>query len=274
MVNVTVVKTGVIASSLFIDILFDERGARDDIRIRAITSGCNMDEEQALDLAENALKLPTDLYIIISPAASMGGPSKLRDKLKGTGKPIIVVTDGDKKVAEMGKEESWGYIVVKVDPMIGAKKQFLDPQEMVLFNGHVLTVLSAIGLVRAFQKLITPVIEGIKNNSSYELPKIELDAYNITKFAEFSNPYAEGKAIAAGRMMINAAATNRKATWSIKDHDKSMNVCVAGHETVRQAALLAMEALEIEKANNGVFRTVFEKDGKISKKRKLYDKVE
>ena len=93
MVKITVYKTGYVGTTTLIDALLDERASRNDISVRVISSGCKMDEEEAVEAAKIAASVPTDLYIAISPNAGLPGPSKARDILKETGKPIIVISD-------------------------------------------------------------------------------------------------------------------------------------------------------------------------------------
>jgi methylenetetrahydromethanopterin dehydrogenase len=66
----------------------------------------------------------------------------MREVLKETGKPIIVVSDEpSRKAARKLPEEGIGYLVLYGDAMIGAKRPFLDPIEMALFNADVIRVL-------------------------------------------------------------------------------------------------------------------------------------
>ncbi|MCK4399547.1 methylenetetrahydromethanopterin dehydrogenase, partial [Candidatus Bathyarchaeota archaeon] len=67
MVKVTILKTGYIGATTLIDALLDERASRKDISVRVVSSGCKMDDDEAMDAAKIAASVPTDLYVIISP---------------------------------------------------------------------------------------------------------------------------------------------------------------------------------------------------------------
>ena len=96
------------------------------------------------DVAKIAAGIPSDLYVVVSPNAAMPGPTKAREALRATGKPIIVVSDEpSRKTLKENPVEGVGYIVVTNDPMIGAKQSFLDPVEMALFNADAIRVLAS-----------------------------------------------------------------------------------------------------------------------------------
>ena len=67
--------------------------------------------------------------------------------------PAVIVGDapGMGKREEMD-EQDLGYIVVLGDPMIGARREFLDPTEMASFNADVIKVLAATGAYRVVQE--------------------------------------------------------------------------------------------------------------------------
>ena len=50
MVKVTFLKIGYIGATNLIDALLDERASRRDLSVRVISSGCKMDEEEAVDV--------------------------------------------------------------------------------------------------------------------------------------------------------------------------------------------------------------------------------
>jgi methylenetetrahydromethanopterin dehydrogenase len=60
---------------------------------------------------------------------------------------LYVVSDGPtkKEAREALEQEGFGYIIPPVDPLIGAKREFLDPVEMASFNSDVMKVLSICG---------------------------------------------------------------------------------------------------------------------------------
>jgi F420-dependent methylenetetrahydromethanopterin dehydrogenase len=119
MVNVTFVQAGYIGATTLIDALLDERASRKGISVRVISSGCKMDEAEAEAAAKIAAQVPTDLYVAVSPSAGLPGPKKMREVLKETGKPIIVVSDEpSRKAARKLPEEGIGYLVLYGDAMI------------------------------------------------------------------------------------------------------------------------------------------------------------
>ena len=71
--------------------------------------------------------------------------------LAAAGIPTIVISDSPVlKIKDDLKAKGFGYFVVKCDPMIGARRQFLDPTEMVLFNADVTKVLAACRCSKAY----------------------------------------------------------------------------------------------------------------------------
>ena len=139
MVKVTFVKIGYIATTTLVDVLLDERSGRKDLQMRVVSSSVSMEEDASVDVAQIAAGLPSDLYVIVSPNAAMPGPTKAREALHATGKPIIIISDEpSRKVLKENPVEGVGYIIVTNDPMIGAKQAFLDPVEMALFNADAI----------------------------------------------------------------------------------------------------------------------------------------
>ena len=269
--KLTFVKMGVIASTLIVDILIDERANREDIQVRVVGSGCNM-EKSELEIVDKALEFDTDVYFVVSPAATLEGPSEARKKLLESGKPVIAITDGGgKKITEIAEEEGIGYVVVHLDPMIGARKQFLDPTEMILFNGLMLTTFASIGVVAKFQEILDDIINQVKNGGLKELPRIEINAENAVEAAGFSNPYAKAKAHAAAEILMRIPPITRKATWKEKDKAKAAYLCAVGHEMLKHASDLAQLSREIEKYNDTVQRLLHDKDGSVLYKKGLLD---
>jgi methylenetetrahydromethanopterin dehydrogenase len=198
MVNVTFVQAGYIGSTTLIDALLDERASRKGISVRVISSGCKMDEAEAEAAAKIAAQVPTDLYVAISPSAGLPGPTKMREVLKETGKPIIVVSDEpSRKAARKLPEEGMGYLVLYGDAMIGAKRPFLDPIEMALFNSDVIKVLSVTGVFRCIYTELDKVIDQIAKGEKPALPEVVVDKTKAMECSGLTNPYARAKAMAA-----------------------------------------------------------------------------
>jgi methylenetetrahydromethanopterin dehydrogenase len=276
MVTVTFVKLGYIGTTTLIDALLDERSSREDLKTRTISCGVRMDEEEAEYIGNLAKKVESDLYVVISPNAALAGPKKTRNILKETGKPIIIISDGPsrKALSKLPKEDGMGYLVITGDPMISAKTVFLDPIEMALFNSDVIKVLAVTGAFRLIHTLIDEVIEQIKKGEKPELPQTVINKEKALKASEIMNPYAYGKAMAAYEISRHVASLSTEGVFKISDRDKSVPVLTAAHEMLRQAAVLADEAREIEKSNDTAVRITHFKRGALKKKVGLYDKYE
>jgi methylenetetrahydromethanopterin dehydrogenase len=273
MVKVTFVKIGFIATTNLIDALLDERASRKDLTLRVVSSSVKMDEEDALDAAKIALTVPTDLYVIVSPNASLPGPVKARELLFSTGKPVIVVSDDpSRKNLKESANEKLGYIVVTADSMIGAKQAFLDPVEMALFNSDVIKVLAVTGAFRIIQAELDKVIEQIKNNETLKLPQIVIEKENSLAASLVTNPYAQGKVIAAFEAARRVANLSTEGTFKIEEPERYLPILSAAHELMRQAAILADEAREVEKANDTASRVAHFSKGETRKKIKLNEK--
>jgi len=276
MVKVTILKTGYIGTTTLIDALLDERASRNDISVRVVSSGCKMGDDEAVDAAKIAASVPTDLYIIISPNAGLSGPTKAREIIKETGKPIIVVSDEpSRKAARALPEEGIGYIVLYGDPMIGAKRDFLDPVEMAIFNADAIKVLAVTGVFRLLHTEIDRVIDEIKKGEEPKLPEVVVNKIKALEYSGLNNPYARAKAMAAFEAARRVAVLDVEGCFKTEGRENYMPIIAAAHELMRSAAQLADEAREIEKANDSVRRVAHfrsgelrEKDGFLEKYRK------
>jgi len=276
MVTVTFVKLGFIGTTILVEALLDERSSREDLKTRVISSGVRMDDEEAEFIGNLAKTVESDLYVVISPNAALSGPKKARNILKETGKPILIISDGPSRKAlqKLDDEENMGYIVIYGDPMISAKTAFLDPVEMAIFNSDVLRVLAVTGAFRLIHTSIDNAIEQIKNGEKPELPKLVIDKKMALESSDIMNPYAYGKAMAAYEISKTVASLSTEAVFKISDRDEAIPVLTAAHEMIRQAALLADEAREVEKSNDTAVRVVHFKSGALKRKTGLYDKFE
>ncbi|MEM2338817.1 MAG: F420-dependent methylenetetrahydromethanopterin dehydrogenase, partial [Nitrososphaerales archaeon] len=134
-IKVGFVKVGNIGSAPLIEFLLDERAEREDIDVRVISAGAKLGVEQAIEVTQKILEFKPNLIITVSPNASLPGPTKIRELVKNAGIPLIVVSDSPAKAAVKQIEEmGQGYIIVEADSMIGARREFLDPVEMAIFN--------------------------------------------------------------------------------------------------------------------------------------------
>lgn len=280
--KLAVIKLGCIASSPLTDLIFDERAERDDVEVRVFATGAKMDVDSSRTLMEIVREYKSNLILLTSPNASLEGPTIAREILQELGTYAISISDAPSKKAwyvkdESGKQviqipERQGFIIVSSDSMIGARAEFLDPTEMVLFNSDALKVLAVGGVIRAIQNIIGNVISDIKSGKQPELPRVILDAEMALTYANFRNPYASAKAYASLKIAEAVAGVTSKACFKIKESKEYIPIAAAGHEMMRAAAKLADEAREIEKANDSVHRSPHGTDGRIKSKNGLMDK--
>ncbi len=270
MVRIGVFKMGAIGTAVLLEYLLDERAEREDLEVVVLTSGAKMRESEA-KLAEKLKEFDPDLVLVVSPNASLPGPKEAREILKG--KPVIVVSDAPaKKVKDELEREGFGYILVTADSMIGARREFLDPTEMALYNSYVINVLANTGALRLVQEEIDRVIGEIKEGRTPELPRIVVTAKKAVEAGRFSNPYAKAKAMASYFIAEKVAEITVKGCFVEKDPQNYIPLVCSAHEMMRTASKLAEEAREIEKSNDTVFRNPHARDGRILSKTKLMEK--
>ena len=272
-VKIGIIKSGNIGTSPVLDLLLDERADRPNIDVRVVGSGAKMNPEQTEEVVPKIQDFDPDFCIFISPNPGAPGPAKARELLSAMDTPAIIIGDapGASKKDEMD-EQGLGYIIVKADPMIGARRELLDPTEMASFNSDIIKVLAATGAYRLVQKTLDAVIEACEAGDEIELPKLVITAEKAADAAEFENPYAKAKAIAAYEMAAAVANLDTKGCFMLKDHNQYIPIVAAAHEMASAAAKLAAEAREIEKSNDTVTRTPHMGDGCIGKKCVLLEK--
>lgn len=272
MIKIGVIKTGNIASSLVLELLLDERADRKDISVRAATSGAKMSPSDVEGLPEKILKENPDLILYATPNPGAPGPQKVIEKLAG--KKAIVIGDAPGiKIKDRLQGAGFGYVFVKADSMIGARREFLDATEMVLFNAEMLKVLSVTGAARALQEEVDKSIEAIKNKREY-LPQVVLDAATAIGYSGIKNPYARAKAMAAYEMAEKVGEINVKACFAVKEASSYVPMVAEAHELLRCAAKLCDEVREIEKVGDEILRTPHSSEGRVLSKRKLEEKPE
>jgi methylenetetrahydromethanopterin dehydrogenase len=272
MVKIGFVKLGNLGISQGIELLLDEIAQREGIEVRVFGSGAKMSPSEA----EASVELKNwgpDFVVIVSPNASAPGPTKARELWKDV--PTVVISDGptkkdDRKALE---EAGFGYIILPVDPLIGAKREFLDATEMILFNSDAQKVLANIGASRLVKQEIDKLIDQVnEGKKELELPHILATPEKCVERMNFSNPYAKAKAIAAGHIASKVAEINFKACFILKDVADIALTAAAGHEALRVAAKLADEARELEKSGDTIYREPHAKSGELLKKVKLFEK--
>jgi methylenetetrahydromethanopterin dehydrogenase len=270
MVKVGYIKLGNLGISQVVDLILDERADR-DIDIRTIGTGAKMGVDEAKD-AVKLMEWDPDLVVIVSPNASLPGPTTAREAVGN--RHCIVISDAPtKKIKDELTKEGFGYIILNGDPLIGARREFLDPAEMALFNSDVLKTLAVSGAVRLVQEEIDRVIGEISTANEVKLPQIVASSFLVTERARFSNPYARAKAIAAYSLAEKVADMNMQACFALREPDKYIPMASAAHEVMRAAAKLADEAREIEKEADKVSRRPHSRSGEILSKTGLQEKL-
>ena len=272
MVRIGFLKLGNIATAPMIELLLDERAEREDMEVRVVSSGANMGGKQSEDVANVMVGLKPQLVFITSPNAATKGPTKARETVAAAGIPVVVVSDGPKDILDELGPKGMGAMIIEADSMIGARREFLDPVEMALFNADTIKVLSITGVYSLIYETIDKLIEQLKKGEKPTLPLINISRSKAVKAAGFTNPYAEAKATAAYEMARRVAGITTEACFKEKDWEKYTALCAAGHELMRAAAEMADDAREIEKNGDTVQRKPHYDDGSYLSKKKLMEK--
>ena len=268
--KIGIFKCGNIGTSPLLELLLDELADRRDISVRTVTTGSKMGTEDVEEALPKIFELNPDLLIVISPNTSLPGPGKVRERISSSGLPGIVISDAPgKRAKEEIEKQGLGYIIITGDPLIGARKQFLDPVEMAIFNSNISKVLAITGVYRIVHQEIDKAIYAIENEQKPDLPKLIVNLKIIRDRSEFNNPYAKAKAIAAYSLAEKVAEINVQACFIEKESEKYIPLVACAHEIAQAAARLAEEAREIEKANDSVVRRPHAKNGRLKVKTKL-----
>jgi methylenetetrahydromethanopterin dehydrogenase len=268
--KIGIFKCGNIGTSPLIELLLDELADRKDIKVRTVTTGSKMGVEDVEEALPKIFELNPDLLIVISPNTSLPGPRKVREKISSSGLPGIVISDAPgKRAKEEIEKQGLGYIIITGDPLIGARKEFLDPIEMAVFNSNISKVLAITGVYRIVYQEIDKVIYAIENGQNPVLPRLILDLKIVRDRSEFNNPYAKAKAMAAYGLAEKIAEINVQACFVEKESENYIPLVTCAHEIAQVAARIAEEAREIEKGNDTVMRKPHSKSGKLKIKTKL-----
>lgn len=277
--RLAVLKLGCIGAAPLLDLLLDERADRDDLETRAFTSGAKLDPASCQAVTADCQAWGADLVLLVSPNAALPGPTKAREALLADGAKVIALGDAPSKKAFFKKNDEGkqvvdvpaglGFFIIPSDPMIGARREFLDPSEMALFNSDVIRVLAACGVLRAIQQELDRVIEALKAGDEPALPGMTLNAEKAVEAGGFGNPYAAAKAYAALTIAEAVAGLTTRGCFVEQDAAKYVPLVAAGHEMLRSAALLADEARELEKGNDSVLRTPHAANGAPRSKTRL-----
>jgi len=272
--KIGVTKYGTIGSSLLLAFLMDERAEAKRIDVHEVTSGAKMNPaDLCTAIMKDVIAWKPDLIITSSPNAALKGPLAARELAKEAGIPTITISDSPaKKAVDEIKEKSQGYILVNCDSMIGARRPFLDPVEMSIFNADLLKVLAVTGVLRVIADELNKVIMDMLDGKTPTLPQIIIDANKATEAAEFSNPYARAKAIAAFELAASVSKITGKACFQLKERDEYMPLLAAAHEMMSYSAKMCTDAREMEKSNDTVIRKPHHPNQHFLTKIKLYDK--
>ena len=279
-----VLKLGCIGAAPLLDLLFDERADREDLEVRSFTCGAKLDPASCAEPTASLLAYQPQLVLLVSPNAALGGPANSRKAIAGANIPLITLSDGPSKKAffkknEEGKQvmnvpDGQGFMIFPQDSMIGARREFLDPTEMALFNADVIRVLAATGVLRLVQTEISQVITAIKAAQTPKYPTITVSAERAVAAGGFGNPYAAAKAYAALTIAEGVSAVTADGCFREQDASRYIPMVAAGHEMMRVAARLADEARELEKATDTVRRTPHAPAGNLLSKSHLAGKPE
>jgi len=269
------VKLGNIGAAPLLEMLLDERADREDLDVRVVSSGAKMTVEQAEEIARKILDFKPSLTIVSSPNAALPGPAKVREVMLEAGLPTIVVSDSPaKKALKELAEKGFGYIIIEGDAMIGARREFLDPTEMAVFNADIIKALAVTGVFNLLFTEIDKVIEAIKRGEKPVLPQIIVDKEVAVNASGLQNPYAKVKAMACYEMLRKVGELTVEGCFKVQDREKYVPIIAAAHELMREASRLADEAREIEKNSDTLLRMPHHKTGVILTKRKLSEKPE
>ncbi|MEA2046780.1 MAG: F420-dependent methylenetetrahydromethanopterin dehydrogenase [Euryarchaeota archaeon] len=271
MFKIGFIKLGNVASSLVADLALDEIAERTDIETKTLGFGAKMTPAEAERSAELKAWDP-QMVVIVGPNAATPGPTAARELYKD--EPTVVISDGPAKkdAREALEAGGFGYIILPFDPLIGAKREFLDPAEMALFNADGLKVLSVCGAVRLVQEELDKAMTSITAGDP-DLPHILASPEICTERMDFQNPYARAKAMAALHMAQTTAGINAQACFRLKELERIALAAATGHEVMRAAAKLADDAREMEKASDTVSRKPHARSGALLKKTGLLDKT-
>ncbi|RLF19115.1 MAG: F420-dependent methylenetetrahydromethanopterin dehydrogenase [Thermoprotei archaeon] len=272
-VRVGVLKIGCIGCTPLLEYLLDERADREDIEVRVVGSGAKMTDEDVEDVVKGMLNFNPSFVILTTPNATLPGPKKVVELLTNAKLPTLVISDAPaQKARKYLEEKGAGYIIVLADSMIGARREFLDPVEMAIYNSDVIRVLAITGVYNILYEAIDSIIEALKTGKELTLPRIVVNAETAVNKAGFGNPYAKAKAMAAFEIAATVSKLTTAACFKIKERERYIFYAAAAHEMMRYAASLADEAREIEKYGDHVVRRPHSKEGVILHKTRLLEK--
>lgn len=277
-IRIGILKFGCIGASPLLEMIIDERADREDVKTIVMGTGPSMDPDFCEEVTKKMIEEMPHFVIMVSPNAALKGPKIARELLEEADVTALTISDSPAAKAfykkdNQGKKvpvapDKQGFVIITADSMIGARREFLDPTEMVLYNSDVLKVLAASGVIRALQKIIDGIVNGIKKGP-VKMPLKKITEQVVIEYGGYHNPYAEAKAYAAYKIAEQVSSITSVACFKKSDATEYIPMVAAGHEMMRTAALLADQAREMEKTEDTVLRTSHKPDGKISERREL-----
>ncbi len=272
-VRIGILKAGCMGALPLIEFLIDERADRDDIDVITVGSGAKLGLKQCETTAGWLITQKPDFIVLIGPAQPSPGPTRARKMLVEAGIPTIVISDGPaRKIVKEFEADGLGHIIVDADAMIGARREFLDPVEMALFNSDMIKVLAITGVLRVIADELDDLIQSVKKGEKLDLPKLLVDKETAVELSGLSNSYAKAKAMAAYEIAKSVAEVDSEACFRVKEWERYVPLVASGHEMIRAAAKLADDAREIDKAGDSVLRKPHYGDGSLGVKKKLAEK--
>ncbi len=268
--KIGVFKCGNIGVAPIFELLLDELAEREDLKVRTVTTGSKMGAEDVEEALPKLFEFDPNLIVFISPNPAIPGPAKVRETLSEKGIPSVVVSDGvAKRIKDELGEQGLGYMIIMGDPLIGARREFLDPIEMAIFNSNILKVLAITGVLRLLHQEIDRLVAIIREGLTPTLPRLLIDTALIRDSSDFQNPYAKAKAMAAYELTKKIAEIDTRACFIEKEREKYIPLVACAHEIAQTAAKLAEEAREIEKYSDTLARKPHSKKGQPQTKAKL-----
>jgi len=272
-IRVGVLKAGCVGSLPLIEFLVDERADRTDVDVLVSGSGSKLGVKQCETTAKWLISQKPDFVVLIGPAQHTPGPTKARKMLVEAGIPTVVISDGPARSLVKDLEASgFGYIIVDADAMIGARREFLDPVEMALYNANMIKVLAITGVLQVITNALDGLIQSLKRGRQLTLPRLLVTKELAVESSGLTNPYARAKALASYEIAKCAAKVDSEACFKVKDWKRYVPLVASGHELVKAAAKLADAARDLDKAGDSVVRKPHFADGSTGLKKKLMEK--
>ncbi len=272
-IRVGVLKAGCLGSLPLLEFLVDERADRTDVDVLVSGSGSKIGVKQCETTAEWLISQKPDFIVLIGPAQHTPGPTKARKMLLTASIPTVVISDGPARSLVKDLEASgFGYIIVDADAMIGARREFLDPIEMALYNANMIKVLAITGVLQVITNALDGLIQSLKSGKQLNLPRLLVTKELAVESSGLTNPYAKAKALASYEIAKCAAKVDSEACFKVKNWKKYVPLVTSGHELVKAAAKLADDARELDKAGDSVVRKPHFTDGSTGLKKKLMEK--